>query len=368
MKEIRRILQHYNQRKTSPSKYALATVVNVEESSYRRIGARMLVSADGNWIGGISGGCLEGDALKKAQFAIIKNQASVVIYDTLNDDDYQIGVGLGCNGKIEVLMTPIHDEGNHTLDILDQIKDDRDPNIMISIIESEVSDLPLGKSFIYDFDKLSEHNLGFASATISSEIESIKQKRRSKVVSLKTPSDQSIRILIEYFEPEIHAVIAGDNYDINTFTQMASEMGWRISLIGKLKKLQKQTAALAEKVYDFAEADKVKIDAHSVVLLMSHDYDKDVQLMSVFHPQNPKYIGMLGPRKRAIKIKEELAEEGIIVDLEAANIHAPIGLNIGANSPEEIAISIISEIVQKFRSGDGKSLKYKEGTIHPRED
>jgi len=367
MKEIRRILQHYKQSKETASKYALATVVNVEESSYRRIGARMLVSANGNWIGGISGGCLEGDALKKAQFAIIKNQASVVIYDTLNDDDYQIGVGLGCNGKIEVLMTPLHHEEDHTLQILDQIKDDRHPNIMISIIESDIENLPLGKSFVFDADALKNHNLAFASDSIQAEIEIIKQKRRSKVLSLQTQDHQSLRILIEYFEPEIHAVIAGDNYDINTFTQMASEMGWRISLIGKLKKLQKSTAALAEKVYDFTEADKVKIDEHTVILLMSHDYDKDVQLMNVFHPQNPKYIGLLGPRKRAIKIKDELAEEGIKVDLDAANIHAPIGLNIGANSPEEIAISIISEIVQKFRSGDGKALKFKEGTIHPRE-
>ena len=172
--------------------------------------------------------------------------------------------------------------------------------------------------------------------------------------------------MIEYFEPEIHAVIAGDNYDINTFTHMAHEMGWRINLIGKLKKLHKSTAALAENVYDFKEADQVVIDNHSVVLLMSHDYDKDVALMKVFHPQSPKYIGMLGPKKRAIKIKDELTEEGMIIDLEAENIHAPIGLNIGANSPEEIAISIISEIIQKFRSGDGQALKFKEGTIHPR--
>jgi len=368
MKEIRRILQHYQIGDESPAKYALATVVNVEESSYRRIGARMLVSADGNWIGGISGGCLEGDALKKAQFAIIKNKASVIVYDTLNDDDYQIGVGLGCNGKIEVLMTPLHSHENHTLKILDQIKDDRRTNLMVTIIESTDENYPLGNSFIYHHDLLNTQKLDFAQKEIEEEIATIKDKKRSKVISLQTPAGASIRILIELFEPEIHAVIAGDNYDINTFAQMVSEMGWRISLIGKLKKLQKNTAALAEKVFDFTEADQVVIDEYSVVLLMSHDYDKDVQLMRIFHPQNPKYIGMLGPKKRAIKIKEELAEEGIKIDLNAENIHAPIGLNIGANSPEEISISIISEIVQKFRSGDGQALKFKEGTIHPRDD
>ena len=185
MKEIRRILQHYNNSKALSVKYALATVVNVEESSYRRIGARMLVSADGNWIGGISGGCLEGDALKKAQFAIMRNQASVVVYDTLNDDDYQIGVGLGCNGKIEVLMTPLHEE-NHTLSLLDQIKDDREPNIMITIIESEEARHPLGKSFIFHPELLEQHNLLFAAEAIASEIAISQEKRRSKVLSISS--------------------------------------------------------------------------------------------------------------------------------------------------------------------------------------
>src|SRR6187397_1574420 len=107
MKEIRQIVTAYEKIDFSSHQAALATVARVEGSSYRRAGARMLVLDNGNYLGGISGGCLEGDALRRAQKAIIQNKPSVITYDTTQDDGYQIGVGLGCNGIIDVLFTPL---------------------------------------------------------------------------------------------------------------------------------------------------------------------------------------------------------------------------------------------------------------------
>jgi len=107
MKEIRKIIAVYEQMDWQKERVALASVVNVEESSYRRIGARMLVGSSGVWTGGISGGCLEGDALRRSQQAIFRGEPSKVVYDTMEDDENQIGVGLGCNGRVEVLFTPI---------------------------------------------------------------------------------------------------------------------------------------------------------------------------------------------------------------------------------------------------------------------
>src|ERR1700704_6104613 len=110
MKEIKAIISAYDKIDKATTHAALATVVRVEGSSYRRTGARMLVMDDGIWIGGISGGCLEGDALKRARLAIASSEASLVTYDTRDDNAYQIGVGLGCNGIIDVLFTPLHFE------------------------------------------------------------------------------------------------------------------------------------------------------------------------------------------------------------------------------------------------------------------
>ena len=107
MKEIKSILKLYHSYKKNDTKSAIAQVVRLEESSYRREGARMLIYDNGTFIGGISGGCLEGDTLKRSKIAILKKEASLITYDTSKDDENQIGVGLGCNGVIDVLITPL---------------------------------------------------------------------------------------------------------------------------------------------------------------------------------------------------------------------------------------------------------------------
>ena len=138
MKEIRNIISLYDSLDHSIERVALAAVVNVEASSYRRIGARMLVLSNGLWIGGISGGCLEGDALKRSQAAIFKNKPSRVVYDTMEDDKNQIGVGLGCNGRIEVLFTPIDptDKENDIEQMRKMINMDQ-PVVLLKVIDGE---------------------------------------------------------------------------------------------------------------------------------------------------------------------------------------------------------------------------------------
>src|SRR5271165_716357 len=119
MKEIKAIINAYDKIDKTVAQAALATVVRVEGSSYRRTGARMLVTDDGIWVGGISGGCLEGDALKRARLAITKSEPSLITYDTTEDDAYQIGVGLGCNGIIDVLFTPLQFQNkNNPVEVL----------------------------------------------------------------------------------------------------------------------------------------------------------------------------------------------------------------------------------------------------------
>ena len=116
MKEIKEIIKAFDQAQSQGKQTALATVVQVEGSSYRSPGARMLITEDGALTGAISGGCLEGDALKKAQLAMFQQRAMLVTYDTTDDDDAKFGIGLGCNGIIHILIEPIdNNEENHPL-------------------------------------------------------------------------------------------------------------------------------------------------------------------------------------------------------------------------------------------------------------
>src|SRR5437016_9701988 len=135
MKEIKAIIKAYDEADKTSVGLALATVVRVEGSSYRRTGARMLIMDNGVWVGGISGGCLEGDALKRAQLAIRKSTPTLITYDTTEDDPYQIGVGLGCNGVIDVLLTPLNaDNKNNPVEVLKRcVEASRETHVLITI-------------------------------------------------------------------------------------------------------------------------------------------------------------------------------------------------------------------------------------------
>ena len=370
MKEIRNIINTYDQIDWTKEQAALATVVSVEESAYRRIGARMLVQSSGIWIGGISGGCLEGDALKRANVAIFKKTPSIVVYDTMDDDDHQIGVGLGCNGRIEVLFMPIDPtDKNNPIERLKRIQAKRTPSIFYQVIGVEnTTVLEMGLFSTEDDVEEFVARLNISKTSLIEKTKIVHQRRKSKVFDFKTSSGKNISILIEFLRPELKLIIVGDNYDVNAFAGIANELGWEINVVGLKRKLDKSIFGLSKKVLPYEAANQLTIDEYTAVVLMSHDYKWDMQMLELFHEQNPPYMGMLGPKKRTIKMQNELEENGSPIDLEnATTFFSPIGLDIGAESPEEIALSVAAEIIAHFRERGGGFLKYREGTIHERE-
>lgn len=362
MKEIRRIIDYYDKVDHENEQLALASVVNVEQSSYRRIGARMLVSSNGQWIGGISGGCLEGDALRRSQKAIYSKKASVLIYDTRDEDDNQIGIGLGCNGKIEVLVVPIDPHNmNNPIELLRKAVENDKPQIIIKVINEVGTDENLGYSQLIDLESSNFSFLNLNNKELISSIGETKIKRRPQIIELKNQYQKNIKLLIEYLRPEMKLVLIGDNYDVNAFVGIANELGWDIYVVGKKKKLSKSVFDISKAVFDYDAFDDVPVDSYTAVVLMTHDFNKDKSLLPSIISLNPNYIGILGPKKRFHKLEEDLSM-GQLEELKS--IYSPVGLDIGAESPEEIALSIASEIITVFRQRKGGFLKNRKGTIH----
>ena len=340
MKEIRSIIAKYETLKAEGTKMALATVVNVEYSSYRRSGARMLITEDGSWIGGISGGCLEGDTLKKAMYAIHKDEPIKVTYDTRDDDPSQIGVGLGCNGLIDVLIVPISGEDN-PIDILKQVVDRRTPSTLVTTLLD-------GSTKDYTLDSCQNKSL-------SKEILSVQKNGSSRKIDL----DEGY--FIEIIPPEIILLVFGKNYDIIPIGEIANNIGWKMKVIANPQKTSKQIFDLADEVINPSKVD-LPIDDYTAALLMSHDYKTDKDNLTKLQAYDLQYIGMLGPRMRKDKMLNELSEAGMPIRLN--NIHGPMGLDTGANSPEEIAISIVAEVRACFEDRDGGRLRDRNGSIH----
>ena len=362
MLEIRNIISAYDAIDHDKVKVALASVVNVEESAYRRIGARMLVKSTGIWVGGISGGCLEGDALKKSLNAIYNNESAIIVYDTMEDDPSQIGVGLGCNGRIEVLLTPIDPKDpNNEIELLRSILHFEKPSLIAKVI-SKNSEY-LAKSELLDYDNPEFNFLNVDSADIREAIQTTIAKKSPRIYQLNSGKEE-LKVLIEFIRPETRLIIVGDNYDVNAMANVAVTLGWEIWVVGRMKKLSKELVGKVQKVIPFEHHTTVETHNYTAVVLMSHDYNWDMTILQHFIPNNPPYIGVLGPKKRFQKMDKELNN----LNLENIScIHSPTGLEIGAETPEEISLSIASEIIAVFRNKKGQFLKLKEGSIHPRE-
>jgi xanthine dehydrogenase accessory factor len=372
MKEIKAVIKAYNEIDRLAMRAAIATVVRVEGSSYRRTGARMLVLDNGTWVGGISGGCLEGDALKRARVAINNSRPTLITYDTSEDDPHQIGVGLGCNGIIDVLFCPLDfNDPNNPAEVLKTcIKANRETHILITItdIHGEFKDLKHGQIIHY---KGPESLIVLEDKSLEKLLaEAINQQiadKKSSSLNIKNADGKNLTVFIEILPPEIHVVLIGHQYDVYPMCRLLKEIGWRVSIVAELLKVNANISALADEVRAPSEFSEMLIDEHTAIILMSHDYKTDKCNLPKALKTAAPYIGMLGPRVRSEKIWRELAEEGKpVTEYDMERIYAPLGLDIGAQTPEEIALSLAASVRAAFAERDGTFLKYRKSPIHPR--
>lgn len=359
MKEIRMILSTYEQ-KQETEKVALATVVRVEGSSYRRMGARMLVSENGTWVGGISGGCLEGDALKRARMAILKDKASVITYDTTTDDNHQIGVGLGCNGIIDVLFKPINTSlQTNAISVLEKTtKSPRKIRKLITITQCSDRGL-LGDLFEFSgFESLQQIKEYCDTQKLADFIEVLEKSKNLMV-------NEGLTVFVEILPPQLHLILLGHQYDLYPLIRQTQELGWDITVVApstKVKAIKGVTLVSPE------EKDSLIYDEYTAVILMSHSLQTDKENLKTLIKEPINYIGMLGPKVRSERIFNELGEDSICIsETVKRNIYAPTGLDIGATNPEEIALSILAEIKTVFSQRSGSNLRERQSPIHSRE-
>ena len=367
MKEIKSILKFFKEGQSTGEQCALAQVVRVEGSSYRREGARMIVFESGIYDGGISGGCLEGDTLKRSQLAILKQEPAIITYDT--SKELEIGIGLGCNGIIDVLLSPLS-PGSEILTNLEKCASERRTHIMVTITASNLKEdaFKLGRSFYYDTDKkvLEGMEPNEIKNFILSKIDRVLEEGKSRSFNY-TLDDGLLNFHVEFIPAQYHLAIYGDNYDVYPLIQLAGLLDWEISLVGNIQKLKKEHLIKVKNIYPKNLPERPKIDKRTAVVLMSHDFKTDLKNLKNTIESTALYIACLGPKKRFDKIKNNFTEGGNpLSEQDLLRIHAPCGLEIGADSPEEIALSICSEIMSSFTGKEGGMLRNKTNPIHDR--
>lgn len=367
MKEINNILEAYSRAESAGKKSALATVVKVEGSSYRQPGARMLVTEDGELTGAISGGCLEGDALKKALLAISQQQNKLVTYDTTNEDDAEFGIQLGCNGIVHILFEYIDpSEENNPVYFLKKLQEKRQEAVLVNLFCMKRGNPQPGT---VAFSR--ENESIFKSpefAVLSSVIEETSEAKDS-VVKMITVDGISYEALIEYIAPNISLVIAGAGNDVIPLVEMASILGWEAHIgDGRTTHAVQRRFPAAKQVRNVKASDFLEgivIDDLTFFVLMTHNYQYDLSLLATLLERGCRYIGVLGPKTKLERMIEDLENEHITIQEEQlASIYGPVGLDTGAETAEEIAVSVVSEIMAVLNGRKGTSLKYRNGKIH----
>jgi xanthine dehydrogenase accessory factor len=367
LKEINDIIKAFHEANHAGLKTALATVVRVEGSSYRQPGARMLVTETGQLTGAISGGCLEGDALRRALLAIEQQQNKLITYDTSNEDDVEFGVQLGCNGIVHILFEPIHyEEENNPVCLLEQVASKRENAVMVTLFSLDRSKQQIGTSVL--FRENERFTTGIPVPDISGEVS--KAFRDGSSVPAQYEMDgEPVEALIEFVPPPVRLVIAGAGNDVRPLVEMAALLGWEpIVVDGRKTHATTKRFPGADQVLVIKPADLLQHilpDAYTVFALMTHNYNYDIEVLKRLLQVDPVYLGILGPRKKFDRMLGDLAEEQISITTEQMSyIHTPIGLDIGAETSEEIAVSIIAEIKAVLAGRKGISLKHKTEKIH----
>jgi xanthine dehydrogenase accessory factor len=374
MKELRDIITAQRQASKNGKQTALATLVHVDGSSYRRPGARMLVTDEGEITGAISGGCLEGDALRKAQLAIAQHKPRLVTYDTSDDSDRSIGVQLGCEGIIQVLFEPILSENeNNPIELIQKVSELRQPCIMVTLfnLTDKTSNQKGTSAYLYaDGTYSGSFKEDYFEGEIKADAQLCFEKKQSRFITYQK-NESSHTAFLEYLPPNPRLIIIGAGNDAIPLSQLALILGWDVHIVdgrnthARQERFEPSCQILVSDAASVLE--KIIPDNHTAWMMMTHNYNYDLAMLRALHRVRTPYIGMLGPRKKLEHMLDDLKKEGLTIEPhQLENIFGPAGIDLGAETPEEIALSIVSEIQMVLAGIGGQSLRNRNTVIHDR--
>ena len=370
MSEITDVLTAIGSLSASGRRMALATIVAVRGSTYRRPGARLLVPEEGAPIGNISGGCLEGDVADMARLVMEEGRARLAGWDLTADDDAVWGLGLGCNGAIEVFIEPADRAVEAARALRTALEEERPISLVTVIGSTEPDAIAPGARLIVMPDGAVQGSLGRSDvdAEAIAAARELLTTERSEIRTLA----EGIRAFVEILDPPLRLVICGAGHDAVPLVRAASLLGWNVTVVDDrpafLNRERFPEAHGFASVDDPSEvADAVTVDARTFVVVMTHNFLRDKAYLRGLLTTDARYVAMLGPAARTQRLLMELEEEGTpITDEGRSRIHGPAGLDLGAEGPEEIAQAIIGEIVAVRRGRDGGFLKERPTPIHDR--
>ena len=349
----------------------LATVVRVTGSSYGGVGARMLVRGDGSTIGLVSGGCLESDLAEHARRVHEACRTEVVRYDTRDDDDAPWGLGLGCNGLIDVLLEPLPPaRASYLAKLLDRALGADKPSVLATVIKTREGEgspgvgahaLIIGNRI----EKTGGWGTGDILAKATSDTGEVFTAGRRGLVR----EFGGIEIAYEVVTPAVPLVICGSGPDVVPIARLASELGWTVTVVDHRPVDESHASRYpGARVVETQDASKlgeaVKLTERTAAVVMSHNLARDTNYVRALLEGNVAYIGVLGPRGRTERMMSDLSSGSTEPIENVDRLFAPVGMDIGGDGPDAIALAIIAEISAVMNNRAGGHLRDRKGSLH----
>lgn len=350
MKELREIVAALG---AAPggSSGVLVTLVKVAGSAYSGPGARMLALPDGKIAGTFGAGCFEQDLVGHAERVRASGAPTTVTYDLTVDDDKPWGLGMGCRGKLDLLLEPVPmGSVPEALAFLVEAARMRKAAAVATVFRTgDDPTVALGARLLVRADGVVGGDFGSGALRTAAKAAARQALAKRRTEFLVHPAaGGEAELLVEYIPPPIALVAGGAGRDTAPLARLATELGWDVHLLGK-------------------DEMPVTFDARTAAVIMSHNLQRDTALLAALLPSPCRYIGVLGSRGRTREILAELARRGQTPTArQLAKMYSPAGLDVGAETPGEVALSIVAEIQGVFAGRRGGSLRKRKGPIHDR--
>ena len=338
---------------------ALATLTRTWGSTFRRPGTRMLVFGDGHVVCELSGGCPQRDIVLRAQEVIASGEPRLVNYNA--ESGLDVLMEMGCGGELEVLIEPIGlPHASDFVDALASCLEHRHRAHLATLFAID-GEVVMPRRLLWCDATVRHDDLGDA-ALREAVMAAADLNEPGRATTLRIPSPAGTTdVLIELISPTHALVVIGSSAAARALLPLAVALGWRTVLVDQDSQ-RLQAADLPSAAHKVCASpatirDLIPLDSHSSVVVMTHNLEQDMAYLSALRGAPVAYLGALGSRERVGRMRHEPALEGL-------RLHAPAGLDIGSETPEEIALAVAAEIMAVINGRDGGPLRDNHGAIH----
>jgi xanthine/CO dehydrogenase XdhC/CoxF family maturation factor len=393
---------------SAPGVCVLVTVVGTRGSSYRSPGARMLILPDGSRLGAVSGGCLEGELCRRAHWWTSQSPTVLKTFDTSTQEDND-GFGLGCGGGIELLVerleSPVRSQCKQSEVPQPERSEGWDTTTARTRIPVNLNEAKGEESKVLQFEshpllaqqRVNESRQASALAVavsvtdrctlrvgdrftpetaqphpeVSALLDRCQHLGYSFTQELREGPHAGCRIFVESLAPPVQLLVCGAGTDAQPVVAQAAALGWSVLVMdqradfarpSRFPEAERVIVAKDAAALERLQPDELRLDARTAAIVMSHSFAQDTFFLESLLARPLGYVGVLGSRRRTLDLLARLGRDAMPPEL-----HAPAGLDIGAETPEQIALSILSEVQANFTGRPGSSLRQRDGSIHGRE-